>query len=65
MFLLKDSARRSQHQCDVKKKKSMNAFYSHLRPRRNKEHIIEWEGCVYLDRENWTKRKIKEAVYIN
>ena len=56
--------RRSQHQHDVTNRKSTNAFYSHLR--RNKEHRIDWEGCVYLDREkNWRRRKIKEAVYIN
>jgi len=46
----------------VTNRKSTNAFYSHLR--RNKEHRIDWEGCVYLDREkNWRRRKIKEAVY--
>ena len=56
--------RKSQHQREVKNKKTTNAFYSHIK--RNKGHRIEWEGCVYLDKEkNWRRRKIKEAVYIN
>ena len=55
--------RKSQHQREVKNKKK-NAFYSHIK--RNKGHRIEWEGCVYLDKEkNWRRIKIKEAVYIN
>ena len=41
----------------------MNAFYSHIKG--NKGHRIEWEDCVYLDREkNWWRR-IKVAVYKN
>ena len=56
--------RKSQHQREVKIKKTTNAFYSHIQG--NKGHRIEWEDCVYLDREkNWRRRKIKEAVYIN
>ena len=53
--------RRNKHKHEVKNKKSTNAFYSHLRS--NKEHRIDWEGCVYLDREkDWRRRKIKEAI---
>ena len=32
----------------------------------NKTHRIEWEDCVYLDKEkNRRGRKIKDGVYIN
>ena len=41
--------RKSQHQCEVKNKKTMNAFDSHIKG--NKGHRIEWEDCVYLDKE--------------
>ena len=53
-----------QHQSDIKNKKNTDGFYALLR--KNKEHAINWDGAVFLERErNWRGRKIKEALFIN
>ena len=52
-----------QHKNDVRNGKETNAIFMHLQG--NNNHSIEWEAS-YLDRaEDWKKRKIKEALYIN
>ena len=49
---------------DIKTGKSRCALYTHIRD--NKDHEIDWEKKVILDKEiHFEKRKIKEAIYIN
>jgi len=49
---------------DIKTGKSSSALYTHIRD--NKDHEIDWEKKVILDKEiHFEKRKIKEAIYIN
>ena len=49
---------------DIKKGKSSSALYTHIRD--NKDHEIDWEKKVILDKEiHLEKRKIKETTYIN
>jgi hypothetical protein len=56
--------RKNQHIQDVKNKIETNGIYNHLKV--NKKHIIEWNKEIFLDTEaQWTKRKIKESLYIN
>ena len=32
----------------------------------NPDHIISWENIAFVDQEsNWSRRKIKESIYIN
>ena len=40
--------------------------YTHINIRDNKDHEIDWEKKLILDKEiHFEKRKIKEAIYIN
>ena len=56
--------RRNQHQREFKQKKLSNGFYDHLD--KNDWYVINWEKVCFLDKEeNWNRRKIKEAIYIN
>ena len=49
---------------DIKTGKSRCALYTHITD--NKDHKIDWEKKVILDKEiHFEKRKIKEAIYIN
>ena len=49
---------------DIKTGKTSSALYTHIRD--NKDHEIDWEKKVILDKEiHFEKRKIKEAMYIN
>ena len=33
---------------------------------RESRHIISWENIAFVDQEtNWSRRKIKESIYIN
>ena len=53
-----------QHQNDVKNGKETNAIFMHLQE--HKHHYIQWQEVSYLEhKEDWKKRKIKEALYIN
>ena len=56
--------RKYQHNQDIKKKVETNGIYHHLKE--HKKHKIDWDGNIFLDREaQWTRRKIKESLYIN
>jgi hypothetical protein len=56
--------RRKQHQADVKNKSEKNGIFMHLK--HCKKHKIDWETTTFIDSEaNITRRKIKEALYIN
>ena len=53
-----------QHQNDIKNGKETNAIFMHLQ--QHNSHSIKWQEVSYLEREeDWKKRKIKEALYIN
>ena len=55
-----------QHQNlnDVKNGRETNAIFMHLQE--HKDHYIQWQQISYLEHEeDWKKRKIKEALYIN
>jgi len=53
-----------QHQNDVKNGRETNAIFMHLQE--HKDHYIQWQQVSYLEHEeDWKKRKIKEALYIN
>ena len=56
----KMESRKYQHQKDVKGGEK-NAFFMHLQT--HKTHSIRWQEVVYLEnKEDWKKRKIKEAL---
>ena len=58
------SRRIYQHQYDIRKKKATNGIFKHLEE--NLDRIISWENIAFLDQEsNWSRRKIKESIYIN
>ena len=51
---------------DIKTGKSSSALYSITQIRDNKDHEIDWENKVILDKEiHFEKRKIKEAIFIH
>ena len=53
-----------QHKNDVKNGKETNAIFMHLQA--HNDHSIQWQEVSYLENEeDWKKRKIKEALYIN
>ena len=53
-----------QHQNDVKNGRETNAIFMHLQE--HKDHYIQWQEVSYLEHEeDWKKRKIKEALFIN
>ena len=53
-----------QHQNDVKNGRETNAIFMHLQE--HKDHYIQWQEVSYLKHEeDWKKRKIKEALFIN
>ena len=46
-----------------KRKKQQMGYLNHGRESR---HIISWENIAFVDQEsNWSRRKIKESIYIN
>ena len=48
----------------MKNRVSTNGIYNHLK--HNKEHKIDWDDAVFIDREaHFMRRKIKESLYIN
>ena len=49
---------------DIKTGKSRCVLYTHIY-KDNKNHKIDWEKKVILDKEIFEKRKIKEAIYID
>lgn len=56
--------RKQQHQRDVKNKVPTNGIYNHVK--QYKDHTIAWDDVVFIDREaHYTRRKIKESLYIN
>ena len=56
--------RKYQHNQDIKNKVETNGIYHHLKE--HKKHRIDWDDNIFLDREaQWTRRKIKESLYIN
>ena len=58
------SRRIYQHQYDIQKKKATNGIFKHMEE--NPDHIISWENIAFVDQEsNWSRRKIKESIYIN
>ena len=58
------SRRIYQHQYDIHKKKATNGIFKHMEE--NPDHIISWENIAFVDQEsNWSRRKIKESIYIN
>jgi hypothetical protein len=55
--------RRKQHQQDVKRHVESNALFQH---KIHTNHAISWNDFRILDKEdNWRKRKMKEALFIN
>jgi hypothetical protein len=56
--------RRKQHQGDVRRGVSSNAFYCHLRS--FPDHSIDWQNFRFLKKEPmWDRRKFIESIFIN
>ena len=55
--------RKYQHEYAVKNKTSTNGLAQHVV---KTEHLIDWESTFFLDSDSyWTRRKIKEALFID
>ena len=53
-----------QHKNDVKNSKEINAILMHLQE--HNDHSIQWKEVFCLEqKEDWKKRRIKEARYFN
>jgi hypothetical protein len=56
--------RRKQHQGDIRRGNSANAFFCHLKD--FPQHSIDWENFMFFKTEQiWDKRKFTESIIIN
>ena len=59
----KFSARKYQHEYDIKTQKKKNGIGDHMR---NKTHKVNWNNRIFLAVEkDWKLRRIKESIFLN